>query len=152
MGAFAKLNLKGAKVGQGGVYFLEGDYLVEVDCIKPVNKRTGGQLFIAECMILESTNEKRKVGTRCNVAEDVGTDWGPGNIKEFLGAASGVDPRDEEAMGQDDWDAILEDAIGDEQPLKGAKVKVHAFLKLKKGMPDIPENYRVIKQYSPVTE
>lgn len=156
MGVFSKLNLQSAKPGAGGVYFLPGHYVAEVDAIKVVDTRKGGALFVAECKILESDNEDRKAGRRCSWAMSMDKDAAAGNIKAFLGACIGRDPRDEaslEAPDSDgkpvDWDSIAELAVADEQPMKGTKIEIEAVSRLKKGGdPTKPTDYYTLCNFS----
>jgi hypothetical protein len=94
MGRF--VGLSGIKTNQGGVYFLEGDYVVDVDEVKFFTNRKGLDCFVAGAKIVESTNVDRAPGT---VASQVITikpeilDTVMGNIKQFAGAVLGiVDP------------------------------------------------------------
>lgn len=133
MGLFSGLNQ--AKVGNSGVYFLPGTYVVECQKIHIVNTRAGGNLFVFESKILESSREERPVGSSCSWAVKMELDAAEGNIKELLAALSGKNPRDEAALQGEDWEAIGELAVSDEQPFEGERVHVSAVEKDKKTKP-----------------
>ena len=151
MGVFSRLNLKGAKVGNsGGNYFTPGNYLAEVICIKGIERRGGkGVLFVMETKIVESDSEKHKVGSTANWVQDPSTDWGPGNIKECIIAVSGMDPHGEGVEDAEDWDAVLDVACDDKNPMAGSKVRVKCISKLKKNAEDVPSNRRDICSFMP---
>lgn len=159
MGVFAKLN--GAKVFGGGVYFLPGEYVVEVENIKVVPKRKGGSIFVAETKILASDNDKRPVGSRVNYAMNLDNDSAPSNILAFMGACVGRDPYNEDEMNAPDedgepvdWDAVGEMAIDQkEQPFKGTKLRIMAIDRVKKDKDEAdPKNHYTACKFQPVTD
>jgi hypothetical protein len=127
MGLFANIGLNRVAIsGGGGVYLEPGEYLLEIETLKSVKTRSKGPMFVADFKVLESTNETRPAGTRANYTVLTDLDWGPANLKEFLVAASGLDPfspADATKVAAENWDAMLEAAISDAQPYKGLKIR-----------------------------
>jgi hypothetical protein len=116
MGKFS--GVSGARVGGGGVYFLAGQYKVKVKKVFLMASRKREDLFIVETEILESDNEKRKVGMSCSWVVKMSQDAALGNIKGFVAACMGEDAEDENI----DWESECECAVDDENPLAGTEV------------------------------
>ena len=129
-----------ATIGQGGTYFLDGHYSVELMRVFMLKTRDRKDLFIAECKILESDNEKRPVGSKASWCVNMGLDAALGNVKEFLAACYGADPRSPEQVkqaftdqqGRDTTVATAEYSVSDANPMAGVKVRLEAFTKEKK--------------------
>lgn len=111
-----------AKVGGGGVYFLDGIYRVEVVRAFVMQSRKKEDLFIAEFKILESDNDARRAGMRCSWCVSLKQDAALGNIKGFVAAATDTDPEDD----QEDWEEAIEMAVSKDNPLAGAIVDLEA--------------------------
>lgn len=131
MGRFSGVG--GVTTNQGGLYFLEGDYLVEIDEVKMIQNRKKQDTFIIAAKVLESTNDQRKPGCkpsqvmvlRSDIIETI-----LANIKQFAGAALEIDDPDnyepEDGTSADEfWDSTLEYLVSDEQPLKGQKMRLN---------------------------
>lgn len=114
MGKFSGVG--GAKVGGGGVYFLAGLYTVRVKKCFLMASRRREDLFIVETEILESNNEKRKVGMSCSWVVKMSQDAALGNIKGFVAAAMEVDP-DDGNISDEEWESNCEAAVDDDNPL-----------------------------------
>ena len=114
MGVFT--GIEDAKVGAGGVYFLEGLYKVEIKKVLTLLSRKKEQLFIVEAAILESDNPNRKKGTGASWVVNLKQDAALGNIKGFLRAANGEDPHDEDVVVTEEE---VEFACSEENPLAG---------------------------------
>lgn len=156
MGIFEKYKLKGAKPSQGFIYFNSGhEYLCEsVEC-KKVSARKGGEFYSHTLRILESTDPKLGVGKTPNVFWQFGEDWTPGNILALTVALSGEDPYNDAVIEDPDtdWDAIAEGSIGEEQILKGNKVRVVTKDRVKKDKDGSdPANHYTLHEFYPVTE
>ena len=117
MGSFTGIGE--AKVGAGGVYFLEGTYQVEVLKVFTMRSRQKDDLFIVECRILESENEKRPAGTKASWVVSFKHDSALGNIKGFVAAANGIDPNDDERVTAEVTEEAVEMAVSDDNPLQG---------------------------------
>ena len=143
MGVFS--NMRKVDPTQGGLYFKEGNYLVEIlSCKLQESGRTKGKVFlIIETKVLESNNEEMKVGMEpscvINMTGD-NADMGERNAKNFFMAAYSVfaDANNEERPEVEDIDEeACDSAIGEEQPLVGLQVGVKAFDKKKKDSEDV---------------
>jgi len=121
--------IENAKVGQGGVYFLPGKYQVELDKVFAMQSRKREDLFIAECMILESDNSERKPGTKASWIVNFKHDAALGNIKGFLAACNGIDPADQVKVDEEITSDVCEYAVDDENPLAGTRVNLVAVQK-----------------------
>lgn len=134
MGVFGDVKINSAKISGGGVYILPGEYVFEIEAFKVIKTRGKGPMFVAEFKVLETTNPERPIGSRPSFTVLVDQDWGPGNLKEFIVAASGLDPssaRDEAKVNAENWDAVLEKAIN-AQSYSGMKVICSASEQAKK--------------------
>lgn len=130
MGMFS--GMKEAQVGQGGVYFTDGSYVVEVtECIAK-KSRKGDSLYIVEARVLEGTtsptvrtNAKgaeetiypKKAGTKASWVVNMRHDAALGNIKGFLAAAIGCD---EDQIGEEE----AEESVSADNPLAGMIVRL----------------------------
>lgn len=116
MGLFSAV--AGAEVTGGGVYFLPGNYVVEVDCVKTVRSQKNGKDFwVVECTIIESDNEDRPPKSHASQVVEIAHIMGPINIKAFVAAASGIDPTDEEVNEKLTavWEDLTEQELSIEQ-------------------------------------
>lgn len=124
MGLFSGINQ--AQVGQGGVYFLEGLYSVEVLKVFTMTSRKREDLFIAECKVLESDNPERKPGMRASWIVNLKQDAALGNIKGFIAACNGIHPSDEDEVNEEVTEEAVEYAVSDDNPLKGTVLGLQA--------------------------
>jgi hypothetical protein len=139
MGKFT--GMKDAKVGQGGVYFLEGKYRVKVAKVFMLGSRKSGDLFTVEAVILASTNPQRPVGLKGTWQVKMGQDMSLPNIKGFLAACNGANPgNDKEVLdcftdkaGNDVSEETAEMAVGDDNPLAGVEVDLTVVMITTKG-------------------
>lgn len=140
MGRFS--GLAGIKTNQGGLYFLEGDYEVELDEVKMITSRKSKDCFIISGKVLTSTNAQRAPGCKpsqvITIREDILATV-MGNIKQFAGAALEIENPDDyvadvdPAIPGDDpqratdrfWEQTLEYLVSDEQPLKGMRIRLN---------------------------
>lgn len=111
-------------------YFTPGEYLVEIVAIKLILRRKQKDfMFIAETKIIESEGaEAKPKGKLVAWTMKMHLDAAGQNIKEFLVAASGIDPANTEAVdgSDEDWDAIYLAALEDDQPFRGTRLRVSA--------------------------
>lgn len=120
MGLFTGMNE--AVVGAGGIYFLEGGYTVEILKAFTMRSRKKEDLFIVECKILESTNEKRPAGGKASWCVKLSQDAALGNIKGFIAAANGIDPNDDDRVNEEVTEDAVEFAVSNDNPLAGVTV------------------------------
>jgi hypothetical protein len=116
------MSLFGRKVAEGGVYWLPGKYLVEIDVVKVHEGRKKRDFFIVSGKNLESDHEERKVGSKCSWVADLDNDATPGNIKSFLSGVLNVGLSDLEA---EEWEKLYDRAIEDDNPLCGFTARLH---------------------------
>ncbi len=121
MGLFGQ-TVAGAQASEGGVWWLPGKYLVQIDACKLITSRKKELLFIVEADNLESNNPQRPVGQRCSWIVKVGSDAGPGNIKQFIAAVCNekVDEITEEVA-----DLVVDEK---QNPLNGRLVYLDAVI------------------------
>lgn len=121
--------IEDAQVGQGGVYFLPGKYLVKVLKCITLKSRKREDLFIVECEVVESDVPERKPGSKASWIVNFKQDAALGNIKGFIAAANGIDPGDESAVNEQVNLEICEYVVSDENPLAGTLVGLVAVNK-----------------------
>ncbi len=118
MGVFG--GIKEAKFSEGGVYVKAGVYKLRVTACKQIVTRKKQDAFVAEFLVLESSNTERPVGSAMSwmVIAQPDTPW-LGNIKQFLMTVleSSEDQIDE---------SVCEYAVAAENPLKDREVRLSA--------------------------
>ena len=139
MGLFADDRIVTARGTEGGIYFLPGNYLVEIMRCKEGVSFKRKDFFVAECKILESDNPARKVGTPCSfmVTVDEYPDLSYGNIADFIRAAMAAKlyEHDGTALSAKQISEIeytkkeAQDVVGEENSLVGIKLRLFAFNK-----------------------
>lgn len=122
MGLFT--GIEDAKISAGGVYFVEGLYIVEIVKVSTIRSRKNEDLFIVETEIQSSSAPERKVGTTCSWVVNLKQDAALGNIKAFIAAANGIDPADTEQVKQEITEEVVEFACSDDNPLAGTKLNL----------------------------
>lgn len=121
MGMFGQA-VAGAQATEGGVWWLPGKYLVQIDACKVITSRKKELLFIAEGDNLESNNEQRPVGQRCSWIVKISSDAGPGNIKSFIAALYGERP---ESITEEVADMIVDEK---QNPANGRLVQLDVVI------------------------
>lgn len=119
-----------AQVGQGGVYFLPGEYIVEIVKCFTMRSRKREDLFIAECLIHESTNPERRPGSKASWVVNFKQDAALGNIKGFIAACNGISPSNQKAVDEAVDEESCEYAVDDDNPLAGTRLALSAVNKL----------------------
>lgn len=150
----------GAKIGQGGVYFLPGKYRVELAKVALINSRKREDMFVVETTIQESDVPERKPGTKCSYICNMKNDSALGNIKAFLAACAGADPDNEKEVeaaftdknGQDITEETAEMAVSDENPLAGTVLDLVCVNKQTRGSPGNPPHDFTLHFWKPVKE
>lgn len=117
MGLFS--GIEDANIGGNNVYFVEGQYIVEVVRAFTMKSRKKQDLAIVECLIRDSTVEQRPVGSKASWVVNMGQDAALGNIKAFVAAANGLDTSDEEKVKAEVTEDVAEFAFSDANPLVG---------------------------------
>jgi hypothetical protein len=80
-------------VQKTGQYFHPGKYKVQIKAVKKVNgQKAGEKFFVIETKVLESNNPEIQVGQEKSQVIKMGNVMALPNIKQFMGAVSGVDP------------------------------------------------------------
>lgn len=140
MGRFA--GLAGIKTNQGGLYFLDGDYDVELDEVKLITPRTPPDCFIVSAKVVKSTCAERAPGCKPSQVikmKEAILETVMGNIKQFAGAALGIEDPDSYTVAPDPdipddtteaatdrfWDEALEFMISEDQPLRGMVIHLN---------------------------
>jgi hypothetical protein len=96
-----------------------GRFLLEIVALKLATRQ--GTYFIVEAKALESNVDACPTGETYSWVCDLLKDLGPLNVKRFLAAASGLDPKSKEANEEID-DKLAELSVGEEQPFSGERV------------------------------
>lgn len=120
MGVFS--GIKKVKPTEGGVYFTDGNYIVEIVKCKQFKTRAGEECFVADTLILVSDNPERKPGTLCSwYVKNIDDEETPamGNVKTFMAIANGIDVNEVDEAG-------CEMVVSDENPLAGTILRVSA--------------------------
>lgn len=115
-----------AKIGMGGLYFLQGLYRVRIIRFFAMESRKKEDLVIAECEVLASDVAERKVGMKPSWVVNLKQDAALGNIKGFLAACLGLDPNDTEAVNERITEDFCEEAVSEDNPLAGIEVNLEA--------------------------
>ena len=144
MGLFTGIN--DAEVTAGGRYFAPGNYRVKIKGVKVIeSRRSKKDLFIIECEVLESTNDKYKPGSTASQVIVMNEIMSLPNVKGFMCAASGVDPEDDDANDKvgKQWTELTgkkmsfedacEYAISPDQPLAGTELELECVEIITKG-------------------
>ena len=121
MGFFSKI--KDAQYGNTGNYFEEGVYrvrLVKV-FVKDSARNPGTTNFIAECEVLESSNDNIKVGQIRSWSPSFSKQPTMGNVRQFIAVATGSDI---EEVGEDEADL----AVGPDNPLAGIELNLRCVI------------------------
>jgi hypothetical protein len=108
-----------AKFNEGGIWFLDGNYLVKVDVVKVGETRKKVDFFVVEHTICWSDNPQRKKGTQCSWMATADKDAFLGNVKHFCSVASET-PMDEVT------EEGIEMIVSEENPLAGTILRVQA--------------------------
>jgi hypothetical protein len=140
MGRFAGLG--GIRTNTGGVFFVDGDFLVDLTEVKFIKNRKNIDCFIVAGAIVSSTSPDRIPGTVCSQVIALSPDYyetAMGNIKQFASAVLGIESPDTYVADVDPtivgdtpaeatdrfWDEALEALIADEQPAKGLRLRLN---------------------------
>lgn len=118
MGVFG--GIKEAKFSEGGVYVKAGVYKLRITACKQIVTRKKQDAFVAEFLILESSNPERPVGSSMSwmVIAQPDTPW-LGNIKQFLMTVL-------DAKEEDIDEAACEFVCSAENPFKDREVRLSA--------------------------
>jgi len=139
MGVFENSDLNSATAPTGGGYYFEsnGDkpasYEAEITRMFIRNNRGKGEMLVCETLVLESDNPGRPVGSRPShtiVWYGKSLDVAPQNTKMLMVAAAGFsifDPKDAKAIADEDWNAFKNDACGEDNPCKGARIHLEVL-------------------------
>lgn len=133
--------IESARMSTGGVYPLNGAYLLEINAVKSGQTRKKIDFFVAEFKILESDNPRRAKGTEMSWMCTMDKEPALGNIKAFVAASTGCSSDDVDEAG------VLA-IVSAENPLKGTKIRLMATeVTTKSGKPFT----RCTFEYVPVT-
>lgn len=134
MGLFG--GIKGQRGSQGGVYFLPGNYVVEIQRCKTGKTRKEIDFFVAECKIVESDNPERKPGSSASFMVTLDKDPALGNIADFMrmgmwlqGRAAGLDDLPPEADGIELDEGDADEICGEDNPFVGMEMGLEAYNK-----------------------
>jgi len=147
MGRFS--GLAGVKTNSKGVWFLDGDYVVDIEKIKFFNSRSGDDTFVIEAKIVESTNPERVPGTVCTYMitfKKEFMDTCLGDLKHVSGQILGFadpdayheTPRPGETQEEADerfWDEAVEALVSDDQPAREMRMRLNVVSVPKKTKP-----------------
>lgn len=112
--------IEDAQISGGGIYLLDGGYLVELIKVFTLVSRKKEDLVVVEFKILESNNPARTVGSRASWVVNLKQDAALGNLKGFA-LAAGTTPGEEPPHIDE---AAIEFIVSKENPLEGTKVAV----------------------------
>lgn len=129
--------VRDAQVFENGAYLSpDGHFVLEIERVLVKTSRQKKELFIAEMRVLESNKAEDPVGSKRSWCQDMNADGAFGEIKKFVYATLGLEwSRDKEKIKAEidpKIEAILFEAIGATNPLKGVKVVCDTQSKLTK--------------------
>lgn len=131
----------GAKGSEGGVYFLPGNYLAEIQRCKLAATRKKRDFFVAEFKIVKSDNPERKPGALVSFMvmldkdDDEAYRMQLGNVADFMRVGLSAFAKQTENVDMKPEDVPLDDetaevkVCGQENMLAGTLLDVHAFNK-----------------------
>ena len=132
MSIFKKL--AGEKVFGSSKFFQNGNYIVEVNAVKFIEKGTKGDSFVIETTVRGTKSDHDAAPQPGEVAAQV---WNAGKVmalstwKGFLIGAYELSPADQEEMDDASWEALSEETI-EGNALKGTNLVLHVWEKLTK--------------------
>jgi hypothetical protein len=109
-----------------GNYMAEGLYVVELTNVFVKPRFKGGNVFIAEFKILESNNDKHKVGTSGSWCPKLELPNTFGDIKSLVFASTGTDPKSvkaEDVEAHNDATLLARAACGSDSAKKELEAK-----------------------------
>lgn len=106
-----------ARMSEGGVYFKQGAYTVDVVACKAMTNRRKIGTFIVECEVVESTCPDLPPGSACSQVITLDKEPALGNIKQFIATAMGCTPKDVTKQSV----ALV---VSEGNPLKGTRLKL----------------------------
>lgn len=135
-------NLAGVRSNTGGLYFEQGNYVVQIEALKLFTAGDHIPTFVTETVVLQSDNINRPVGCRpsqvvkIKPGNMVGTYLG--NVKATVGALMGIDPDayipptfhhlqgDELLYALNQWwEQCVLWAVCDNQPYRGYQIRLN---------------------------
>lgn len=116
-------NIGAAQVSQGGVYFLDGSYLVEIETCT-VHQGATKLSTIIEARIITSTNPERPPGMKCSQVINMTQQAALGNVKGFLAALNGIPVNETERVNQFVTREMTNFVFGPTNPGKGRRVRL----------------------------
>jgi hypothetical protein len=145
MGVFGNQDLNTASnPSGGGLHFECGTYEFEITKVYFLAARDGSNYYMVETLITKSNNPSRPVGCKPTWMQKLNgdsVDVAPQTIRMFCAAASCLnvfEPKDERLILAEDWNAVRDMSISDDQPMKGFRVHADVtgpFLSKKKQKP-----------------
>jgi hypothetical protein len=126
----------------GGLYFLEGDYTVEIADVKKIKNRNKQDVFIVAATVLESTNPKIIPGCKPSqviVMKQEYLETCLANVKAFLAAMLEIDdPKNFVPENNENknvfWLRMLKQMSAEDQPARGTKIHLNCVqIKTKTG-------------------
>lgn len=124
MGLFGRRVAKSTP-NEGGIFWLTGNYLVEIDTVKVHEGRKKSDYFIVTGENKESDNEDRPVGVKPGWVMDIDKDASPGNVKLFLAGIYGIKLED---LDDDGWEKLADRVIEEDNPLNGFLAKLNVTM------------------------
>lgn len=112
--------IEDAQISGGGIYLLDGNYLVQLVKVFTLVSRKKEDLVVVEFTILKSTNSLRAAGSRASWVVNLKQDAALGNLKGFA-IAAGTTPGEEPPSIDA---AAIEFIVSKDNPLEGSQVAV----------------------------
>lgn len=133
MGLFSA-DLNKAKPTGGGVYFEEGNHLVEVVAWKTIEVRANkSKALIVDCKIIESDNPTHTPGSIRNEYFGENDDSFAAKTKGLLMAlCNKVDGRDDKEIEKEDWTKMLNASVTQPTLFLGKKFRIQGIRSLRK--------------------
>lgn len=126
------------KTNQGGLYFLPGDYVVDIKETKLITNRRGIDCFIVSAKVVTSTCPEREVGCEPSQVIQLRRDileTAMANIKQFVASCVGLDnpdeylPEQEPGESEDEakarwWEETMDEVV-EGNPFQGIRIRLN---------------------------
>ena len=110
------------KISRRLPYMAPGNYLLDVLKLDHIKSRKGKWFFVADFLVLESTNKDRPAGTKMSWMSnpEAGDGAGANSIKVFLATLGDIEPDSVDADGS-------RLAVSAQQPFAGTLIQANAY-------------------------
>jgi hypothetical protein len=124
---------------QGGQYFKDGDFIVQINELELVETRSKGPALVSHFKVLESSNPEVEPGMVRDWYRSMVDDAAKADLKRFFTLLCAIEAGDDFDpnihMSQDHIAQAIDDGIAPDQRFKGMKLRLNVFTKPQKNNP-----------------